>query len=579
MKAIIEKKKVSYVISVSLGTGCYRHIQISGRKTLDNFAGCILAAFDFDFDHLYSFYMDNKWWSQIDAYHSPYSEKPPYANRIKLSQLGLSKGQAFKFLFDYGDEWRFQCKVLRVLDEETKEAHIIRAVGEAPEQYPCYDENDFYDDDNIAIDKDWDFENDVHDDISLPEIDFSNEPNDSAFEPKTCKIPDELLEASFRYRSDKLWKKLKDSDIFAVKLFDGQLGYCSVMGELGECIALALYIGNDGWRCLNNIMNADYNAVPFAVLISQSCLQLELTNKCNIPDDIAESVKEYAKEHNINLKGKNTYPNFPKFQSYYAPWVITEQKDFQYILEAVRAAAEVSDKLKNSRKINLGFDLGDSRIPLLTPTDSGYKWTIITAPEVQPEEFPAPEMRNDVLAGRIRKLKKHGTWEYRHFITSDPVPDEKRKLFIYPSLVITTIPEKRKSWIINNHGFFPDEAENIVFKFGSKLLEYGSCPETILTHGERSVALLSDFCKKCGIKLMETDSFEMIDDILNGILHKRSNSFMESQIFEMLSILEQMSENELRTMPPEFHGSLLDMIGKGVFSSALEKKLIKAFKS
>ena len=67
-------------------------------------------------------------------------------NQIKLSQLRLSKGQAFKFLFDYGDEWRFQCKVLRVLDEDTPESIIVRAVGEAPEQYPCYDEDDYYDD-------------------------------------------------------------------------------------------------------------------------------------------------------------------------------------------------------------------------------------------------------------------------------------------------------------------------------------------------------------------------------------------------------------------------------------------------
>lgn len=551
MKSKIEKSKISYVISVSLGTGCYRHIQISGKKTLDYFAGCILDAFNFDFDHLYSFFMDNKWWSQINAYNSPYSEEPPYASQIKLSQLGLSKGQAFKFLFDYGDEWRFQCKVLRVLDEDTPEPLIIRAVGEAPEQYPCYDEDDFYDDDSDV--------------------------DDSDFEPKTGTIPDELLEASFQYRSDKLWKKLYDSDIFAFKLSDGQTGYCSVMGELGECIALALYIGDEGFRSLNTVMNADYNPDPFAVLISQNCLQLELTNKCDIPEDIAESVKKYAKAYNINLKGKNTYPHFPKFQSYYAPWIITEQTDFQYMLEAVCAAHEVSEKLKSNDKISLGFEISNSKMPLLTPTDNGYDWSITDLPSVKPESYPEPEMKNDVLTGRINKLKKHGTWEYRHFITSQPVPDEEKKLLIYPSLVITAVPETGQSWVIENSGFFPDEAENIVSAFATKLLEYGSCPKTILMCGKRSVSLLSDFCKKCGIKLMETDSFEMIDEILEEIMNRSSNPFMESHIFEMLSILEQMSENELRTMPPELQKILFDMIGKGVFSPSLEKKLNRVF--
>lgn len=484
-------------------------------------------------------------------------------NQIKLSQLRLSKGQAFKFLFDYGDEWRFQCKVLRVLDEDTPESIIVRAVGEAPEQYPCYDEDDYYDDN--------DYDNNEYDDIAFPKTDISG------FEPKTGKIPDELLEASFQYRSDKLWKKLNDSDIFAVKLSDGQTGYCSVMGELGECIALALYIGDEGFRSLNIVMNADYNPDPFAVLISQNCLQLELTNKCDIPDDFTESVKKYAKAHNINLKGKNTYPHFPKFQSYYAPWIITEQTDFQYMLEAVRAAHEVSDKLKSNDKISLGFEISNSKMPLLTPTDNGYDWSVTDLPAVKSESCPEPEMKNDVLIGRINKLKKHGTWEYRHFITSQPVPDEEKQLLIYPSLVITAVPEIDKSWVIENSGFYPDEAENIASAFATKILEYGSCPKTILTSGNRSVSLLGDFCKKCGIKLMETDCFEMIDDILDEILHDSSNPFMDSQIFEMLSILEQMSEKELRTMPPELQEILSGMIGKGVFSPYLEKKLNRVF--
>ena len=40
--------------------------------------------------------------------------------------------------------WEFNCKVLRIVYEDTKDAELIRAVGEPPEQYPDYD--DFEDD-------------------------------------------------------------------------------------------------------------------------------------------------------------------------------------------------------------------------------------------------------------------------------------------------------------------------------------------------------------------------------------------------------------------------------------------------
>ncbi len=52
----------------------------------------------------------------------------------KLEKLGLSKGSQFKYIFDFGEEWRFQCKLLRELEEEMATPAVIRSMGEAPEQ-------------------------------------------------------------------------------------------------------------------------------------------------------------------------------------------------------------------------------------------------------------------------------------------------------------------------------------------------------------------------------------------------------------------------------------------------------------
>ncbi len=47
----------SYVISVSAGTGCYRHIQISKTATLHRLHKAIIAAFDFEDDHEHAFFI------------------------------------------------------------------------------------------------------------------------------------------------------------------------------------------------------------------------------------------------------------------------------------------------------------------------------------------------------------------------------------------------------------------------------------------------------------------------------------------------------------------------------------------
>lgn len=136
----------SYVISVSAGTGCYRHIQISKTATLYKLHKAIISAFDFEDDHAHAFFMDNKYWSDYAAF---FSMKMHGDERLtksyKLEKFGFSKGDQFKYVFDFGDEWRFQCKVLRELDVQTDIPGVLCRVGESPEQYPEpeYDEEEW----------------------------------------------------------------------------------------------------------------------------------------------------------------------------------------------------------------------------------------------------------------------------------------------------------------------------------------------------------------------------------------------------------------------------------------------------
>lgn len=587
MKARITKKRISYVISASLGTGCYRHLQLSGKKTLHDLADAILQAFDFDFDHLYSFFMDNKWWSMEDAYHSPYAEEPPFADEIKLSELRLVKGQQFKFLFDYGDEWRFQCKILQVLEEDTPEVQIVRTKGEAPQQYPDYDE-DFDDDDEY-------FDDDDDEIIEFPEImvtRYSEKENHSfgdalafddetEFEIKTPEIPDYLMEAAFQFHADKLWKKLYDSEIFAVKLSDGRIGYCCIMGELGDCIALALYIGDEGLRSYRAIQNniADNEPSTFRLFISQNCLQAGLDNKSDLPDEVIPPVRKYAKEHGINLKGKKTYPNFIKFRSYYAPSFVYEESDCQYLTEALNAAHAVSEELKKSNKTKLGLDYDIQTIPLLTPDNGEYKWSFMTLPETKPDTYPKPKLENDELFDKIKKLKKYGEWECQHCIINQPEPDKEKQFLIFPSILLCADLNNKQSQIIEDNIAYPDAVESIIEKFAEMLLNCGICPETILTRGERSVALLEDFCQKCGIQLKETDDFTMLQDVFDEIISERSNPFKNEQMMSMLELLSLLTEDELRKMPPELKNMFSAIMGTGVLPPSLESKLKKIINS
>ena len=140
----------SLVLSVSVGTGCYRHIKIGEGATLLTLSSAILNAFEFFDDHLHSFFMNNSAWDQNAEFVCPGGDLDGavgFTDEIELSKFRLVRGDKFLYIFDYGDEWRFHIKVLRMIDEPTTRPVILKSVGQVT-QYKDWDDDDEDEDDD-----------------------------------------------------------------------------------------------------------------------------------------------------------------------------------------------------------------------------------------------------------------------------------------------------------------------------------------------------------------------------------------------------------------------------------------------
>ena len=140
-------KERTYVISVSLGKGLYRHIRLADTESLSNFAEIILQAFEFCNDHLHAFFMDDRVWSDADAYFCGDTQDPyeKTTEKTPLYKAVSDVGHKFKFLFDYGDEWIFQCRLLRIEDGPAGAPTIVRSKGEPIPQYPDDEDEEWED--------------------------------------------------------------------------------------------------------------------------------------------------------------------------------------------------------------------------------------------------------------------------------------------------------------------------------------------------------------------------------------------------------------------------------------------------
>ena len=105
--------------------------------TLHDLHRMIQKAFEFDNDHLYAFYVGHGMMQETYVIDDAVTNGDELsADETELGMLELRKGQSFSYLFDFGDMWWFDIRVLGMKAGRIQAPEITKAVGKAPEQYP-----------------------------------------------------------------------------------------------------------------------------------------------------------------------------------------------------------------------------------------------------------------------------------------------------------------------------------------------------------------------------------------------------------------------------------------------------------
>jgi hypothetical protein len=116
----------------------WRRIELRGDQTLHDLHRMMQFAFDLGDDHLYAFYLSGKAWDSLTEYASPHSDGRNAA-RYRLERLPLAMGQRFLYIFDFGDDIRFQITLEAVIPSGVESAeHYPRITEERGTFSPQY---------------------------------------------------------------------------------------------------------------------------------------------------------------------------------------------------------------------------------------------------------------------------------------------------------------------------------------------------------------------------------------------------------------------------------------------------------
>lgn len=415
-----------------------------------------------------------------------------------------------------------------------------------------------------------------------------------------------LYNLAFAFKNSKLWNKLNDDDLFAVRLPDGEIGYCSVMGMAGEHYALAVYPGDAGFQSFHRLYDLDIDSAvdQGEFLAAQNCLMCSFENKELLSDEELKETRAYAASVGKRLCGRNAFPKFWKYRTGRYPWHLETEQDTARMEEALQAALHVDQLLKElgwsfwvptnqgSQKLPLihqsdeadsftqlslfGDDVGGfppkeerpeptvsqhaldnlapyltSKLPLLER--NGEEWSVqyIQMPSPYPV-WPTPVFSNEILMERLRRAKKTGVWECGTMYAPTPIQldDEDQEAPYYPLLLISVKHAngtRIDPLVMSETG----DSEKMLADFASSLLEAG-CPRKILFGDDRCYALLADFCQKIGVELDQQSAPRYLLEAMEDIADMNTEEDMDGsdKIAELTEMLMELPDEGLQQMPP-----------------------------
>ncbi|MBF0329458.1 MAG: SEC-C domain-containing protein [Nitrospirae bacterium] len=304
-----------------------------------------------------------------------------------------------------------------------------------------------------------------------------------------------LYQAAAEFREIEPWKFITETDVFGVKNPDtGEHGYCCIMGELGEVLALAVYLGSDGLKGYRTILEGQLSPEDSDMMYEQNCLMASFENK----SDLDKKDKDLIKKLGIQAKGKKAWPMFRRHEPSYLPSSL-QKDDLVFLTAVLQQAKHVCLRFKNDKTL-----LSPSSKDLYffrSHDKANERWQDEwLKPEITESSPVVPAVINDIVIQRIKSKAKStpAVWEIDFFYAPTPIKSKNKPFFPYGIMIIDS-----KSGFV--YEMFLSEKNKYPSQFPERLLscleQNSFLPKEILVKKEEALNLLQPIADKLGIKL------------------------------------------------------------------------------
>ena len=309
-----------------------------------------------------------------------------------------------------------------------------------------------------------------------------------------------LYDACIRFRKAACWKWMTEDEMFGIENpKTGEVGYCLIIGNLGEQLGLIIYTGSDGLESYKKLSDhAQLSEEDFILFLSQKCLSITYDNKTGLEEEDIQVINELG----ITLKGAKQYPVIRNMTPGYVPWFVSGD-EADYLSTAIEQVLDVSMRFKDNP------DIIRSRRPKylvrMNDTISGShicadEWLL---PEPIRPKAVAPAQIDEIGIMRIKSNagKTRTTWEFTYSLENMPIHEQGNRPF-YPMMLL--LVETQSGLVIGSDTASPDSYQQRFIEYLLQIMaSSNSYPREIMLESDEAATMLQPILSHLDIKAVK----------------------------------------------------------------------------
>ena len=194
-----------------------------------------------------------------------------------------------------------------------------------------------------------------------------------------------LYQAAIRVKEIAPWEWMTEQDVFGVQDPEtDETGFVSVMGTLGEHLAVAVYLGTEGLYSFWGFQQLAASAPPEA-LLGIPHLQASFEDRGELTDKDRRVIEGLG----LKFRGRQAWPLFRSYRPGYFPWYL-EAWEARFLTYALEQAVEVAQRFNKNTTLLDTPDRESYLVRVSWEEEGSLVWEdeIVEVPPEEPELIP-----------------------------------------------------------------------------------------------------------------------------------------------------------------------------------------------